>query len=832
MRALLFEKLIVLVAAVLLASVAGADDKRKAERVDLVGKVTDTRGAPIADANVVVIYKSWPNDRYRQQSLNTKTNKRGEFSLEKLYRTGEQTAFLVSIVKNGFALESVYVLNEDGAELKPFEFEMTAAKPLTVRLVDKKGQPLAEAAVAPKQRTTPDGEELFLYHQSLPSAQVTADADGRVEMGYFRAGDEAEIQVFANGNSTGSTFRVEDEDELQITVDIKERFDLTGSVLTEDNQAVAKATVLLIFKSWPNNRYRQLPLATKTDERGKFSFPRLFNEGDRTAFLVSIVEDGFAMESRYVINQKGNKQDFTFKLAAAKALNVQLVDESGKPLARASVFPTRRKTRDGDEHLVYHHSGRSITRQTDARGQIALNLFEQGDSVELSVKHGGKSTTVSFKVGSADEQVVPVGADLEQSRQGRWQPEPREAPAEQIAWIRKSAIPLKSTSPADEDFSDLLPLKKLIGDARIVQLGEQSHGDGTCFETKTRLIKFLHQEMGFDVLAFESGLFDCRKAWQAFRVGEPASDAARQGIFGIWTGSQQVQPLIEYLAARAESERPLELCGFDSQFTAAGSREHLVKDLRRLIEALQIEEPAAKELDAVYYELGRLSKHQRRTPDDPAPLLKTLGDIGEAIATKTGLNEQQSRDARFWQQALKSIRAHATTKWSTDTPNINARDLQMGKNLVWLANDFYQGRKIIVWAASFHIMRNPAEIEVPSGVVNYKDIVPMGHHVARELGDDVFTIAFTAYDGTAGAYFRPNVPIGKAPTGTLEAICNSAGLTNAVIPLRELDGGGEWLGEKQFSRPLGYSWMKARWPRHFDAMVFNREMKPSTGVSR
>jgi len=41
-------------------------------------------------------------------------------------------------------------------------------------------------------------------------------------------------------------------------------------------------------------------------------------------------------------------------------------------------------------------------------------------------------------------------------------------------------------------------------------LGEQSHGEATTYETKIKLIKFLHQEMDFDILAIESGFYDCK----------------------------------------------------------------------------------------------------------------------------------------------------------------------------------------------------------------------------------------------------------------------------------------------------------------------------------
>jgi len=77
-----------------------------------------------------------------------------------------------------------------------------------------------------------------------------------------------------------------------------------------------------------------------------------------------------------------------------------------------------------------------------------------------------------------------------------------------VEWLAKSATRIRSLDPSDGDFSDLEPLRAALKGARVVMLGEQSHGDGTTFLAKTRLIRFLHEQMGFNVLAFESGLYD------------------------------------------------------------------------------------------------------------------------------------------------------------------------------------------------------------------------------------------------------------------------------------------------------------------------------------
>ncbi len=67
---------------------------------------------------------------------------------------------------------------------------------------------------------------------------------------------------------------------------------------------------------------------------------------------------------------------------------------------------------------------------------------------------------------------------------------------------------VRSVDPAQADDSDLKTFAEAIGDARVVALGEQTHGGREEFLLKTRLLKYLHEKMGFDVLLLESGFYD------------------------------------------------------------------------------------------------------------------------------------------------------------------------------------------------------------------------------------------------------------------------------------------------------------------------------------
>ena len=74
-----------------------------------------------------------------------------------------------------------------------------------------------------------------------------------------------------------------------------------------------------------------------------------------------------------------------------------------------------------------------------------------------------------------------------------------------VAWIKQHAIPIK-TSTAESGFDDLQALKQVIGDARIVSLGESTHGSREIFQMKHRLVEYLASELGFTIFSIEANM--------------------------------------------------------------------------------------------------------------------------------------------------------------------------------------------------------------------------------------------------------------------------------------------------------------------------------------
>ena len=411
--------------------------------------------------------------------------------------------------------------------------------------------------------------------------------------------------------------------------------------------------------------------------------------------------------------------------------------------------------------------------------------------------------------------------------------------AEHVEWLRSNATPIMHIAPGSADFADLQPVGRAIGDARIVLLGEQSHGDGTVFLMKARLIEYLHRELGFDVLAFESGLYDMDLAWRRIVVGEAAGTAMRRAVFSIWTGSQEFKPTIDYVERAARSGNPLELAGFDLQFTGTASRDSLVTDLEGLLArnaSLLPADPGWQEFRAM---LSGATSGSWYTTLPSEPERTRFGEMLAKVQADVLVLAQQGSDTKapFWVEVLASTADqvanfvdYAANGGQLSRPFSVRRDTRMARNLLWLANDPFRNRKIIVWAATYHIVRDieAIRLENPSSGFSYEGVVTMGEVAAEQLGNDMYMIGFTAFEGIVGPWFETPRPLSRASMPSLEWMFNEADLADAFLDFRDLNSGGEWLRSNNIARPLGYVNMIAVWPRHLDAVIYNREMRPST----
>ena len=150
-------------------------------------------------------------------------------------------------------------------------------------------------------------------------------------------------------------------------------------------------------------------------------------------------------------------------------------------------------------------------------------------------------------------------------------------------WLRDA---VRTDPDGSLAMSNVEPLLTAIGDARIVMLGEPSHGAGAAFTAKARLVRLLHERLGFDLLAWESGLIDLERTEAGLRGSLDPVEAAQRGIFNMWSASAECRPLFTYAKASDRTTKPLTMAGFDVQLTAPGTFDYFAQQLRSFVATL------------------------------------------------------------------------------------------------------------------------------------------------------------------------------------------------------------------------------------------------------
>jgi erythromycin esterase len=410
-----------------------------------------------------------------------------------------------------------------------------------------------------------------------------------------------------------------------------------------------------------------------------------------------------------------------------------------------------------------------------------------------------------------------------------------QVPDARVDWLKAHAAPLRSLDPADDQFDDLEPIGRAIGSARIVMLGEGQHGEGTTHAGKARLVRYLHERKGFDVLVFESGFYECQKAWEAILAGKRATVAAESAVMRAWSWSTEAAPLMPYLESQARGSHPLFLAGFDPQFTGSAKRQRQ-PELREYLKTLDL---AAEFSDAgpIWTGLSWLETFAPNPdPTAPAPaeqarFLSELDRLGKRIDARA-----HDARARFWLQVLDSARAYAKERYyflvdpdDKEWTSFNMRDSQSGRNLLFLANDQYKGRKLIVWSATIHAAHDLPSVS-PRTHLSYAKILNAGQVVWDALGSQTYTIGFVSLGGTTSLGPGPErltIKNDQQPEREIEELLGDAGFQFAFLDYRRRPSGGDWLRQPLISRPFGEEAMLARWPDVLDGLVFIRDQQPA-----
>jgi erythromycin esterase-like protein len=132
-------------------------------------------------------------------------------------------------------------------------------------------------------------------------------------------------------------------------------------------------------------------------------------------------------------------------------------------------------------------------------------------------------------------------------------------------WMAARAVRLE-TPQYGHGFADMQPLKKIVGNARIVSLGEATHGTREFFQLKHRMLEFLASEMGFTLFSIEANMPEAYRLNDYVLTGRGDPARLLKGMY-FWTwNTQEVLDMILWMREFNKSGRGrVEFTGFDMQ---------------------------------------------------------------------------------------------------------------------------------------------------------------------------------------------------------------------------------------------------------------------------
>lgn len=393
---------------------------------------------------------------------------------------------------------------------------------------------------------------------------------------------------------------------------------------------------------------------------------------------------------------------------------------------------------------------------------------------------------------------------------------------EQINWLKENAIQFNTAEPVEDD-TDLEKLKSLIGDAKIVSLGEGTHGTSEFFKMKHHIVKFLAEEMGFTVFAIEANMPEARRVNDYILYGKGDVKEALAGLY-FWTwNTQEVLDMLKWMREfNASGKGHIEFYGFDMQFPQVA-----MKNVEQFIEKTEPE--YFDSLASSYNKIKEIYKKRMSTSykDFPDSLYENW--YHEAFRVYKHLERKRGEYLKNFEytvveEAIQDCRivVQSAAKNMQGKP---ARDESMAANVEWIVSHSQPGTKIILWAHNGHVSKD---------VEFYK---PMGKYLYERYGNKMVVFGFLFGEGK----YTANGKNGLSSYGTslpepgcIEYAFQKTSIPQFILDLRNISYSSfsKWLNEEMYFRSIGamamdYAFYKTVLPKQFDAVIYFDKTTPS-----
>ena len=381
-------------------------------------------------------------------------------------------------------------------------------------------------------------------------------------------------------------------------------------------------------------------------------------------------------------------------------------------------------------------------------GSGRVSFIDGSDSLEVMVNAGETKDFVVLVPGldSAFTQVVgiapviiPVFDLLDPTN------------ASVLAWMKQAAVPLHA------DQRGFGPVDSAFAKARVVGLGEATHGQHEAFELKRKLTMHLIRHHGYRLVAYEASASSAI-ACEDYIAGR--TDDRKTAVGGlsmmIWQIDENAA-LLDDLRAWNRTAAPIDrvhFIGVDAQDGEAVQT--------RLTQLLGDRHPAL---------LARMNDFMDRSVNAINALFQGDRAAFDQLTSEVSLwaEELQSSTATEQEAAEIRLRTQEFVAYITMYGTAGGRDMAMADLLLTQLNSRPSDTRCVLWAHNAHVQKS---------AMTYRGTTDLaqGGHLAAALGSAYYTLGFSFGEGS----FQATAPISdgrhgfkrythkSAPNGSLE----------------------------------------------------------------
>jgi protein-L-isoaspartate(D-aspartate) O-methyltransferase len=411
--------------------------------------------------------------------------------------------------------------------------------------------------------------------------------------------------------------------------------------------------------------------------------------------------------------------------------------------------------------------------------------------------------------------------------------------------IRGSAIEL----PAFDDPAFAAAFDR-FAEARVVLLGEASHGTSEFYRARAAITRRLIEQHGFDFVAVEADWPDAAAIDRYVRHKAPAAfteSAFQRFPTWMWRNAE-VDDFVAWMRAHNEKLAPGHRAGFFGL-----DIYNMSASIRAVIDYLEKVDPQAARIarerygcltpwqkDPATYGRAVLSAGYAKCEGDVAAMLRDL------LAKKLQYTPQDGEDFLDAAQNARLVAAaerYYRIMYYGSAESWNLRDRHMFETLEHLLAWRGEAAKAVVWAHNSHI-GNAAATEM--GLV--REEINIGQLCRDRFGAEAALIGFGTDRGTVAAASDWDAPmeikqVRPAHRDSYERLCRDSGIARFLLDLREEQSPKlhEGLIYPRLERAIGViyrpetelasHYFDASLPRQFDGYVWFEETQAVTPLA-